>query len=166
MIEQGLYDLLLSKLGQPVVRGSVLCVGLGPGNIQKLLLDSRSVERVTTIEADPGVIAAYQELRGGDVREKRHLIVEGWVEDMPVEGPFDWAYIDIYDGDLAQQEKAIKEFFLKVPADLVTIDGHPGRREFGEWLEDNGWSREILREPLADNGQGRAGEMVVYRRKQ
>lgn len=173
-VEQAMYFFLEGALASPVCKGSVLNVGLGPGLSARLLLLSRRVTRVVTVENNPATIAAYREkYPDTEALERRHTIVEWDAATVPgtaLQPPFDWVYVDTIH-DATQEEMNTLESILGNVKGLLAVGGSitfegvgdrgPGRHLLNR-MEDAGWTSMIVRGKLAETGVGRAGAMVVW----
>lgn len=177
-VEQALYHILSGVVRKSDhCRGSVLNVGLGPGETARMFLWGRFVDRVTSVEINPAVIAAYREAfpENEFLESGRHHIAPGDAAVAPLESagmPFDFAYIDTLEAFEKPVYATLKAIVSRLrapgvlaPSGTVCVQWQGDvsvEREAQGWMENQGWKPEIVRPALAERGWGRAAQMLVY----
>lgn len=174
MIHNLHYNFLLGCMKNHVVRGRVLNVGLGAGASARILLDSRRVDFVVTLERDEAVIDAYRAIYPADEFNewKRHEIKWQDARASLTVGPafFDWIYFDIFRNhtpeEMAECRAVVENLasYLK-PDGALTLEYLADTLEEGKfrrWMDES-WTTEEVRPGLTETGTARAQPMRIYR---
>lgn len=180
MIDQLVFNYMNKLLSNTAMLGDCLNIGLGYGHSARLMLQSRLVNRVVSLEVDQTVIDDYRtRFPANEVLEVRHTIVQGDAAN-PAPGlvqalnpPFDFIYCDIqYDNSEATFDAlknvltAAKNGILKQNGFLL-LENHGDNynfREFMVWVNQY-YTVTTTRQALTFNGRGWAAPMRVLRIK-
>ena len=177
MIDSAIYHYFETLMGQGPVKGAILNVGLGDGYSARLFLQSRLVNRVSSLEIDEARINSYRtRFTVAEQLESRHTIVLGDASNVTLEiraalnPPFDFIFTDTI-SDLSEITHSTARLITSAmksmlkPTGALSIEHHNDsyeERRFRQWLEDH-WIKEIVRPPVSPDGRGRGGAMVLYR---
>ena len=176
-VEQAAYFLVASVFGfSNYCKGAVLNVGLGKGLSARAFLFSRFITRVSSVEILQPTIDDYRALYPvNETLETRHTLVLGNAATVPanqINPPFNFVYIDTISNweDATINDLKAVVTRLKLPGAIAVggvlcIQWHAdvrAERLARQWMEDQGWMPEVVRPALAENGWGRAANMLVY----
>lgn len=185
MIDQTTYHFLDTLFGTGAVKGACLNVGLGEGRSARLMLVSRLVTRVSSLENTQATIDAYRaRWPANEPLEVRHTIVLGDAA-APAPGvvqalnpPFDFILVDTiteFSDNVYQALRNImngaKNGLLKAGGFVIIefqgdggVDQGTLERDFKIWLTTD-WLKTSTRPALAPSGSGRSAEIVLYKLK-
>lgn len=188
-VDQAAYFLLAAVMNYSnYCKGAVLNVGLGPGVSARAFLQSPYVTRVSSVEILQSVADAYrvkypvnEAIENGSTifvsnpGGGRHNLRVGDAATIPtnqINPPFNFVYMDViqdWTNATINNLKAIATR-LKQPGAIAAngvlcvqwYGDALAERQARQWMEDQGWTTEIVRPALAESAWGRAANMLVY----
>lgn len=174
MIDQMVYHWAETFLGIGVVKGRCLNIGLGPGTSARLMLQSRVVDSVHSVEIDPKVISAYKATYQGDPLEAQHTIFEQDIRTMTKwDSLYDFALLDIEFADQDWQQVMTNIGRVLDKNGALVVETLPRETVTSGWLAKKtvdpisilwdylnaNWQMVETRPALSPTGLARAGSM-------